>query len=65
MQPAYTMLGFDMKEQRGVDGLAFLRAIRKDFTAQLPNMFTMLEQAVSDEFSREFAECKTVDGKID
>ena len=61
----HTMQGFDMKEQRGIDGLQFVHAIRKDFTSQLPKMFSMLEQVVSDEFSKELTECKMVDGKID
>lgn len=60
----HTMLGFDMKERRGADGLHFVHALRKDFTAQLPKMFPMLEQTVADELSKEFTKCKTVDGKV-
>ena len=54
-----------MDEQRGAGGLQFVNAIRKDFTSQLPNMFTILEKAIFDELSRVLTESKIVDGKTD
>ena len=54
-----------MSEQRGAEGLEFVDATRKDFTSQLPNMFTILEKAVSDELSRALTESKIVDGNTD
>ncbi|KAI4174281.1 MAG: hypothetical protein LQ343_002420 [Gyalolechia ehrenbergii] len=57
------MQGFDMNEQRGLDGLQFVNAIRKDFTPQLPRRLLMLERAISDEFAEELKECKIVSGK--
>ena len=59
------MQGFDMSEQRGAEGLQFLHAIRKDFTSQLPTMFTILEKAVFDELSRVLTESKIVDSNTD
>ena len=59
------MQGFDMSEQRGAEDLQFLHAIRKDFTSHLPNVFTILEKAVFDEFSRVLTESKIVDGNTD
>lgn len=54
-----------MSEQRGAEGLQFVHAIRKDFTSQLPNIFTILEKAVVDELSRVLTESKIVDGNTD
>ena len=62
MQPMHTMRQFDMKEERGADGLHFVLAIRKEFTSQLPKMFSRLEQAISDEFSKELSDCNVADG---
>lgn len=63
MQPLHTMQGFDMNERRGLDGLQFVNAIRKDFTPQLPRKLPMLERAISDEFAKELKGCKVVNGK--
>ena len=58
----HTMQGFDVKDQRGVNGYHFLLAIRKEFTSQLPTTFSRLEKAVSDEFSKELSDCTVVEG---
>ena len=58
------MQQFDMKEERGADGLRFVLAIRKEFTSQLPKVFSRLEQAISDEFSKELSDCNVADGMI-
>ena len=58
------MQGFNMPEQRGVDGLHFVNALRKDLTSRLPEMAQMLEEAISDQVSKEIARCKTVDGNL-
>ena len=65
MQPMYTMHGFDMHDRRGAHGLHFVTAIRNDFTSQLPKLFPMLQQAISDEFTKELSESKVIDGKIE
>ena len=56
------MQQFDMKEEGGADGLHFVLAIRKQFTSQLPNMFSRLEQAISDKFSKEISDCDAGSG---
>lgn len=61
----HTMMSYDMKEQRGVNSLRFVRAIRIKFTSQLPKMLPMLEQAISEEFIKEVVKFKTVDSKLD
>ena len=58
------MQGFNMPEQRGVDGLHFVNALRKDLTSRLPEMAQMLEEAISDEALKEIAKCKIVDGSL-
>ena len=58
------MQGFNMPDQRGVDGLHFVNALRKDLTSRLPEMAQMLEEAISDEASKEIAKCKVVDGSL-
>ena len=65
MQPMHSMQGFDMSEQRGAEGLMFLHALSKDFASQSPNMFAILEKAVSDELSRVLTESKIVEGNTD
>lgn len=66
LQPMHTMRNFDMDERRGAKDLKFLHALRKDFNSQLPEMFPMLEQAISDEFGKELSECRVLNshGKI-
>lgn len=56
------MKGFDMNEQRGLQGLEFVNAIRKDFNTQLPDKFPMLESAIADEFTKELHQCEIVNG---
>ena len=56
------MQRFNMSEQRGVDGLHFVNALRKDLTSRLPEMAQMLEEAISDEVSKVVARCTIVDG---
>lgn len=53
-----------MQEQRGLGGLRFVDAIRKDLTSRLPEMAQMLEEATSDEVSKEIVRCKIVDGSL-
>ncbi|KAL8920939.1 MAG: hypothetical protein Q9208_005965 [Pyrenodesmia sp. 3 TL-2023] len=58
------MKGFDMNEQRGLHGLQFVNAIRKDFTSQLPDNSLVLESAISDEFAKELHNCEIVNGNF-
>lgn len=62
MQPLHSMKGFDMNEQRGLQGLQFLNAIRMGFNPQLPDKISILETVISDEFAKELRHCRSVNG---
>lgn len=53
-----------MQEQRGLGRLRFVNALRKDLTSHLPEMARMLEEAISDEVSKEITRCKIVDRSL-
>ncbi|KAL9044056.1 MAG: hypothetical protein Q9214_002780 [Letrouitia sp. 1 TL-2023] len=45
------MRGFEWKDQRGVEGTGFVRALRSLMTPQLPFLLPILKQTLEDEFN--------------
>lgn len=63
LQPRYTMRGFEWKDQRGVEGTGFVRALRSLMTAQLPKLLPSLRHALENEIAAELGHGRLVDGK--
>ena len=58
------MHGFEWKNQRGIEGTGFVRALRTLLTSQLPALTPALMNAVSDTLDREFERQKIIAGTI-
>lgn len=54
LQPKYTMQGFEWKEQRGVEGTGFVRALRSRLTSHLPRLYSDLEICINNSLNREW-----------
>ena len=59
MQPKYTMCGFEWKNQRGVDGTGFVRALRSILTARLPLLLPKLKISLEEEMSSHLKQSST------
>ena len=46
------MHGFEWKDQRSVEGVGFVRALRTQLTSHLPHLVTTLEAGLDDQFNR-------------
>lgn len=57
------MHGFEWKDQRGVEGTGFVRALRDLLTFQLPDMLFPLSAAITDQFQREISTHRVIEGK--
>ncbi|KAH8667573.1 cytochrome P450 [Tricladium varicosporioides] len=58
LQPKHTMHGFEWKDQRGVEGTGFVRALRILLTARLPELIPMLSDVIGDQVERELLQAK-------
>ncbi len=56
------MHGFEWKDQRGIEGIGFVRALRTLLTSHLPVVLPNLNSAIANEFEKELRECKAVNG---
>ena len=56
------MQGFEWKDQRGIEGVGFVRAIRTLLTTHLPVLLPKLETSISTQFERELKEYKDLNG---
>lgn len=63
LQPRYTMRGFEWKDQRGVEGIGFVRALRSLMTAQLPTLLPSLRCTLENEIAVELHQGRLVDGE--
>ncbi|KAI4289381.1 MAG: hypothetical protein L6R35_001350 [Caloplaca aegaea] len=48
LQPKYTMYGFEWKDQRGIEGTGFVRALRSLLTAHLPSLLPSLRTIIAE-----------------
>lgn len=62
LQPKYTMHGFEWKDQRGVEGTGFVRALRCLMTSQLPNLLPSLRCTLENEMTTELKQSRVVRG---
>ncbi|KAF2475217.1 cytochrome P450 [Lindgomyces ingoldianus] len=63
LQPKNTMNGFEWKDQRGIEGTGFVRAIRNLLTARLPELIPRLSTVIEDQIQAEVTQAKqTKDG---
>ena len=62
LQPRYTMYGFEWKDQRGVEGTGFVRALRSLLTAHLPVLFPSLERNIAEGLESELFLGRGADG---
>ncbi|KAL9038664.1 MAG: hypothetical protein Q9180_002997, partial [Flavoplaca navasiana] len=63
LQPKYTMQGFEWKDQRGVEGTGFVRALRCLMTSRLPNLLPSLRCTLENEMMAELKNCQTSKGE--
>ena len=61
--PRHTMGGFEWKNQRDVDGIVFVRALRLLLTSNSPTLLPSLDLAVADQFYKRFDKRKQVGGE--
>lgn len=57
------MNGFEWKNQRGIEGVGFVRALRTLLTQRLPALLPNLELSIKEQFRFELQRCKRVNGK--
>ena len=57
------MQGFEWKDQRGVEGTGFVRALRCLMTSQLPNLLPSLRCTLENEMMAELKHCQTFKGE--
>ncbi len=62
LQPKYTMRGFEWKDQRGLEGTGFVRALRCLMTSQLPNLLPSLRCTLENEMTAELRQSRIVKG---
>ena len=56
------MHGFEWKDQRGVEGVGFVRALRSLLTSHLPLVLPSLDAAIADELNAQLRAGKDSDG---
>ena len=64
LQPKYTMHGFNWFDQRGTEGIGFVRALRTLLTNHTPDILPDLGLAIAENFARLHSEHPTVNGKV-
>jgi hypothetical protein len=57
------MNGFEWKNQRGVEGVGFVRALRTLLTQRLSALLPKLQISIEKQFAVELQKCKRDDGK--
>ena len=57
------MHGFEWKDQRGVEGVGFVRALWTLLTSHLSALIPSLEVAIADQFEKEIIKHSVVDGE--
>lgn len=60
LQPKYTMHGFEWKDQRGIEGTGFVRALRSLLTTRLPQLIPSLKGGVQDQVATEISNEKVL-----
>ena len=63
LQPKHTMHGFEWKDQRGIEGTGFVRALRSLLTSHLPTLVLPLGSAIADQFEKELLRHKVTNGQ--
>lgn len=63
LQPKYTMHAFTWFDQRGVEGIGFVRAIRTLLTNHTPDILPDLGLSITENFVRLHSARPTVNGK--
>ena len=56
------MNGFELNQQRGVDGIGYVRALRSILTANLPALQPTLQRKIMEGFTEELAKYDVVNG---
>ena len=59
------MYGFEWKDQRGVEGIGFVRALRSLLTAHLPSLLPSLSASIVEGLESEVSLCKKRNGMSD
>lgn len=63
LQPKYTMTGFNWLDERGIEGIGFVKAVRTLLTNNIPSIIPDIQRAISDKFSALLADHKSVNGR--
>ena len=61
-QPRFTMNGFELQEQRSIDGTGYVRALRVLLTANLPTLQPRIQEKISQAFKEYLSEKSPNDG---
>ena len=62
IQPIHTMHGFEWENQRGVEGLGFVRALRSILTSRLPSMLPGLRSSIAGSMKSQVKRIKPDNG---
>ena len=63
-QPKYTMNGFDLHQQRGIEGIGYVRALRSLLTSHLPLLLPSLHNLISDSLDQEIDKQTIIESEI-
>lgn len=63
-QPGYTMHGFNWHDERGVEGIGFVRALRTLLTSHLPSILPNLRLVIFEVFDESRSPCLKADGRL-
>ena len=56
------MHGFEWKDQRGIEGTGFVRALRSLLKARLPQLIPSLSRVVHDQIKKELSKLRSSNG---
>jgi hypothetical protein len=64
LKPEYTMAGFNWHDQRGIEGIGFVRTLRTLLTNRLPKMTPDVRGILDKRFAEELRAGQKVNGKL-
>lgn len=64
LQPSYTMNGFNWHDQRGIEGIGFVKTLRTLLTRHLPQLTPGVRVIIDRTFAQEVGSGNTVNGML-
>ena len=65
LQPQFTMQGYNWPEQRSIDEIGFVRAIRSLLTSHLPILLPTVHYAIASDFDEQIEQSSSLEGYVD